>query len=79
MTSRKGNISGQALATGTSQAAGAQGRRFLRTHAFRAGGIWLLGFRGGSSARATTFLELPRRGRRRHHARYAVSLALCAR
>ena len=70
---------GQAFPAGTAEAEDAARFRLLRTHALGARRVRLLGVRGRSAADAAPLVELPRRGRRRHHPRYALPLALRAR
>ena len=70
---------GQAVAAGAAQAEDADRLRFLRPHPLRARRIRLLGVRRRLAAGAAAVLELPQGGRRRHHRRHAVPLALRAR
>jgi predicted dehydrogenase len=51
----------------------------LRPHPLRARRVRLLGVRGRLAARAAALVELPQGGRRRHHHRHALPLALRAR
>ena len=53
--------------------------RLLRPHALGARRVRLLGVRGRLAAGAAAVLELPQGGRRRHHPRHALPLALRAR
>ena len=53
--------------------------RLLRPHPVGARRVRLLGVRGRLAAGAAAVVELPRRGRRRHHPRHALPLALRAR
>ena len=53
--------------------------RLLRPHPLGARRVRLLGVRGRLAARAAPQLELPRRGRRRHHRRHVPALELRAR
>ena len=53
--------------------------RLLRPHPLGARRVRLLGVRRRLAAGAAAELELPQGRRRRHHPRYAVPLALCAR
>ena len=70
---------GQALPARPAQAQAAGGRRLLRPDPVRARRVRLLGVRGRLAAGAAPVLELPGRGRRRHHPRHVPALALRAR
>ena len=70
---------GQALAARAAQAQDADRLGLLRTHPLGARRVRLLGVRGRLAARAAAVVELPQGGRRRHHRRHAVPLALRAR
>ena len=70
---------GQALPARPDEAEDAARFRLLRPHARGARRVRLLGVRGRPAADPAAVLELPRRGRRRHHPRYALPLALRAR
>ena len=70
---------GQALPAGLHEAAHAARRRLLRPHAVGARRVRLLGVRRRPAARAAALVELSRGGRRRHHPRHDVPLALRAR
>ena len=71
---------GQAVPARPAEAEDAARFRLLRPHALRARRVRLLGVRGRlGPAGAASVLELPRRGRRRHHSRHGLPLALRAR
>ena len=67
---------GQALAARAAEAQAADRLRLLRAHPVGARRVRLLGLRGRLAAGATALLELPQGGRRRHHRRHALPLAL---
>ncbi len=67
---------GQALAAGPAEAEDADRFGLLRPHPLGARRVRLLGLRGRLAARAAAVVELPQGGRRRHHRRHAVPLAL---
>ena len=70
---------GQALAARPAQAEDADRLGLLRPHPVGARRVRLLGVRGRLAAGAAAVVELPQGGRRRHHRRHAVPLALRAR
>ena len=71
---------GQALAARPAQAARCSiDSRLLRPHPLGARRVRLLGVRGRLAAGAAPVVELPQGGRRRHHRRHALPLALRAR
>ena len=70
---------GQAVPARPAQAQDAERLGLLRPHALGARRVRLLGVRGRLAAGAAPVVELPRRGRRRHHPRHALPLALRAR
>ena len=70
---------GQAVAARPAQAQDADRLRLLRPHPVGARRVRLLGVRGRLAAGAAPVLELPQGGRRRHHPRHALPLALRAR
>ena len=70
---------GQALAARHAEAEDAARPGLLRQDSFRARRVRLLGVRGRHRARAAAVVELPQGGRRRHHHRHALPLALRAR
>ena len=70
---------GQAVPAGPAQAQDADRLRLLRPHPLGARRVRLLGVRGRLAAGAAAVVELPEGGRRRHHPRHALPLALRAR
>ena len=70
---------GQALSPRPAQAQDADRLRLFRPHPRGARRVRLLGVRGRLAAGAAAVVELPQEGRRRHHPRYALPLALRAR
>ena len=70
---------GQAVPARPAQAQDADRLRLLRPHPLGARRVRLLGVRGRLAAGAAPVLELPQEGRRRHHPRHALPLALRAR
>ena len=70
---------GQAVAARPAQAEDADRLGLLRPHPLGARRVRLLGVRGRLAAGAAAVVELPQGGRRRHHRRHAVPLALRAR
>ena len=70
---------GQAVPAGPAQAQDADRFRLLRPHPLGARRVRLLGVRGRLAAGAAAVVELPQEGRRRHHPRHALPLALRAR
>ena len=70
---------GQAVPAGPAEARHAARRRLLRPHALGARRVRLLGVRGRLAGGAAAVVELPQRGRRRHHPRHGLPLALRAR
>ena len=67
---------GQALAAGPAEAEDADRLGLLRPHPVGARRVRLLGVRGRPAAGAAAVVELPQGGRRRHHPRHALPLAL---
>ena len=70
---------GQAVPARPAEARLAARLRLLRPHALGARRVRLLGVRGRLAGGAAAVVELPRRGRRRHHPRHGLPLALRAR
>ena len=70
---------GQAVPARPAQAQDADRLRLFRPHPLGARRVRLLGVRGRLAAGAAAVVELPQEGRRRHHPRYALPLALRAR
>ncbi len=68
----------QAVPARAGEAAAAGRRGLLRSHPVAARRVRLLGVRGRRAARPAAQLELPRRGRRRHHRRHVLPLELRA-
>src|SRR5262245_27063313 len=69
----------QDLSSRAAQAQDADRVRLLRAHPRGARRVRLLGVRGRLAAGAAAVVELPQEGRRRHHPRHALPLALRAR
>ena len=70
---------GQAVPAGPEEARLPARFRLLRPHALGARRVRLLGVRGRLAGGAAAVVELPQRGRRRHHSRHGLPLALRAR
>ena len=70
---------GQAVPAGPEEARLPARFRFLRPHALGARRVRLLGVRGRLAGGAAAVVELSQRGRRRHHSRHGLPLALRAR
>ena len=70
---------GQAVPAGPEEAGVPARFRLLRPHALGARRVRLLGVRGRLAGGAAAVVELPQRGRRRHHSRHGLPLALRAR
>ena len=70
---------GQAVPAGPEEARLPARLRLLRPHALGARRVRLLGVRGRLAGGAAAVVELPQRGRRRHHPRHGLPLALRAR
>ena len=70
---------GQAVPAGPEEARLPARFRLLRPHALGARRVRLLGVRGRLAGGAAAVVELPQRGRRRHHPRHGLPLALRAR
>ena len=70
---------GQAVPAGPEEARLPARLRLFRPHALGARRVRLLGVRGRLAGGAAAVMELPQRGRRRHHSRHGLPLALRAR
>ena len=70
---------GQAVPAGPEEARVPARFRLLRPHALGARRVRLLGVRGRLAGGAAAVVELSQRGRRRHHSRHGLPLALRAR